>query len=224
MVYILHIYTYICFYVSGALTQSQFPVFTIYAQKSCLAVKPCERAWCIDRVQGHRLQGHTKRSTTASSRQHCLELCLGERDFLCRWVMTAILYLSNSMFFFLFLFWYHTTSFSLSVYYVSSPWSYTRVLTYRHKIKGNHRSHSRVETEGNRHAYTRCISRGNTSSCLKIGPHDISHPRGSPENSTITFTQLRWKKKIRCERNSVYITGFRRRRWDVRDCKRRIYN
>ncbi|XP_015114772.1 uncharacterized protein LOC107039582 [Diachasma alloeum] len=68
----------------GALTQSQFPVFTIYAQKSCLAVKPCERAWCIDRVQGHRLQGHTKRSMTASSRQHCLELCLGERDFLCR--------------------------------------------------------------------------------------------------------------------------------------------
>ncbi|XP_044582779.1 uncharacterized protein LOC123263825 isoform X2 [Cotesia glomerata] len=68
----------------GALTQSQFPVFTIYAQKSCLAVKPCERAWCIDRVQGHRLQGHTKRTTSASSRQHCLELCLGERDFLCR--------------------------------------------------------------------------------------------------------------------------------------------
>ncbi|TGZ51709.1 Uncharacterized protein DBV15_03897, partial [Temnothorax longispinosus] len=64
--------------------QSQFPVFTIYAQKSCLAVKPCERAWCIDRVQGHRLQGHARRTMTASSRQHCLELCLGERDFLCR--------------------------------------------------------------------------------------------------------------------------------------------
>ncbi|KYM92260.1 hypothetical protein ALC53_01323 [Atta colombica] len=69
---------------AGALSQSQFPVFTIYAQKSCLAVKPCERAWCIDRVQGHRLQGHARRTMTASSRQHCLELCLGERDFLCR--------------------------------------------------------------------------------------------------------------------------------------------
>ncbi|KOC69485.1 hypothetical protein WH47_08019 [Habropoda laboriosa] len=69
----------------GALSQSQFPVFTIYAQKSCLAVKPCERAWCIDRVQGHRLQSHTRRTMNASSRQHCLELCLGERDFLCRW-------------------------------------------------------------------------------------------------------------------------------------------
>lgn len=76
-------------YVSGALSQSQFPVFTIYAQKTCLAVKPCERAWCIDRVQGHRLQGHARRTMTASSRQHCLELCLGERDFLCRWVPRA---------------------------------------------------------------------------------------------------------------------------------------
>ncbi|EGI59426.1 hypothetical protein G5I_12413 [Acromyrmex echinatior] len=70
--------------MGSALSQSQFPVFTIYAQKSCLAVKPCERAWCIDRVQGHRLQGHARRTMTASSRQHCLELCLGERDFLCR--------------------------------------------------------------------------------------------------------------------------------------------
>ncbi|XP_076374702.1 ZP and PAN domain-containing protein neyo [Megalopta genalis] len=68
----------------AALTQSQFPVFTIYAQKSCLAVRPCDRAWCIDRVQGYRLHGHTRRTMTASSRQHCLELCLGERDFLCR--------------------------------------------------------------------------------------------------------------------------------------------
>ncbi|KAK0082483.1 hypothetical protein PV325_010308 [Microctonus aethiopoides] len=71
----------------GALSQSQFPVFTIYAQKSCLAVKPCERAWCIDRVQGHRLQGHTKRSTTASSRQHCLELCLARVDQKDAWAL-----------------------------------------------------------------------------------------------------------------------------------------
>ncbi|XP_076659644.1 ZP and PAN domain-containing protein neyo [Halictus rubicundus] len=67
-----------------ALSQPDLPVFPIYAQKSCLAVRPCERAWCIDRVQGHRLQGHTRRTMTASSRQHCLELCLGETDFLCR--------------------------------------------------------------------------------------------------------------------------------------------
>ncbi|XP_067008663.2 uncharacterized protein [Anabrus simplex] len=68
----------------GALTRSQFPVFTIYAQKSCLGVKPCERAWCFDRVQGYRLEGHAKKQHTANSRQECLELCLGEREFSCR--------------------------------------------------------------------------------------------------------------------------------------------
>nr|CAD7461044.1 unnamed protein product [Timema tahoe] len=68
---------------AGALTKSQFPVFTIYAQKSCLGVKPCERAWCFDRVLQHRLQGHVKREAVASSRQDCLEMCLGERDFIC---------------------------------------------------------------------------------------------------------------------------------------------
>lgn len=70
---------------SGALTKSQFPVFTIYAQKSCLKLRPCERAWCIDRVQGYTLKGHTKRSAPATSRQDCLEMCLGETDFLCRY-------------------------------------------------------------------------------------------------------------------------------------------
>ena len=72
------------FFISGALTKSQFPVFTIYAQKSCLKLRPCERAWCIDRVQGYTLKGHIKRSATAMSRQDCYEMCLGETDFLCR--------------------------------------------------------------------------------------------------------------------------------------------
>lgn len=69
---------------SGALTKSQFPVFTIYAQKSCLSVRPCSRAWCIDRVQNYKLNGFTKRSTTANSRQDCFEMCLGENEFTCR--------------------------------------------------------------------------------------------------------------------------------------------
>ncbi|KAF7280880.1 uncharacterized protein LOC143195546 [Rhynchophorus ferrugineus] len=68
----------------GALTKSQFPVFTIYAQKTCLGVKPCERAWCIDRVQNYRLNGHVKSNQAVSSRQECLELCLGETEFPCR--------------------------------------------------------------------------------------------------------------------------------------------
>lgn len=71
---------------SGALTKSQFPVFTIYAQKSCLSIRPCSRAWCIDRVQNYKLNGFIKRSTTANSRQDCFEMCLGENEFTCRWV------------------------------------------------------------------------------------------------------------------------------------------
>jgi len=68
----------------GALTKSQFPVFTIYAQKTCLGVKPCERAWCIDRVQNYRLSGYAKSHQVVNSRQECLELCLGETEFQCR--------------------------------------------------------------------------------------------------------------------------------------------
>lgn len=68
----------------GALTKSQFPVFTIYAQKSCLGVKPCERAWCIDRVQNYRLTGYVKSHQIVGSRQECFEICLGESDFPCR--------------------------------------------------------------------------------------------------------------------------------------------
>lgn len=71
-------------HMPGALTKSQFPVFTIYAQKSCLGVRPCARAWCIDRVQGYKLAGYEKRTATAESRQDCFEMCLGETEFTCR--------------------------------------------------------------------------------------------------------------------------------------------
>lgn len=69
---------------SGALTKSQFPVFTIYAQKSCLGVKPCEKSWCIDRVQGYKLTGFTKSTQAVNTRQECFEMCLGETEFTCR--------------------------------------------------------------------------------------------------------------------------------------------
>ncbi|KAI9577188.1 uncharacterized protein LOC119641829 [Glossina fuscipes] len=68
----------------GSLSRSQFPVFTIYAQKSCLGVRPCSKAWCIDRVQGYRLVDHVKSSQNVYSRRDCLELCLGETEFTCR--------------------------------------------------------------------------------------------------------------------------------------------
>ncbi|XP_037808095.1 uncharacterized protein LOC119601322 [Lucilia sericata] len=68
----------------GSLSRSQYPVFTIYAQKSCLGVRPCSKAWCIDRVQNYRLVEHVKSSQTVYSRRDCLELCLGETEFTCR--------------------------------------------------------------------------------------------------------------------------------------------
>lgn len=76
----------------GALMKSQFPVFTIYAQKVCLKQQPCERAWSVERVQGYAfsLQNHIKRKATAKTRQDCYELCFGETDFLCRWVFCVV--------------------------------------------------------------------------------------------------------------------------------------
>ncbi|KAH8247892.1 hypothetical protein KR038_011375 [Drosophila bunnanda] len=68
----------------GALTKSQFPVFTIYAQKSCLSVKPCSRAWYVDRVQNYKLKTEVKRTVSLASRRECFELCLSETEFTCR--------------------------------------------------------------------------------------------------------------------------------------------
>jgi len=83
-------------------------------------VKPCERAWCIDRVQGHRLQGHARRTMTASSGQHCLELCLGERDFLCRWVpMRSISLLRRTVRLLVF----HRPAFLSAPSRIRCPWS-----------------------------------------------------------------------------------------------------
>ncbi|CAD6992664.1 unnamed protein product [Ceratitis capitata] len=68
----------------GALAKSQFPVFTLYAQKACLNVRPCSRAWSVDRVQGYKLNGYAKRKFPAASRRDCIQLCLGQAEFTCR--------------------------------------------------------------------------------------------------------------------------------------------
>uniref|UniRef100_A0A0A1X8W7 Cuticlin-1 n=1 Tax=Zeugodacus cucurbitae TaxID=28588 RepID=A0A0A1X8W7_ZEUCU len=68
----------------GALAKSQFPVFTLYAQKSCLSKRPCSRAWYIDRVQGLKLNGYVKRKFPAETRRDCIELCLAQTEFTCR--------------------------------------------------------------------------------------------------------------------------------------------
>ncbi|XP_017145187.1 uncharacterized protein LOC108157577 [Drosophila miranda] len=68
----------------GSLSRSQYPVFTVYAQKSCFGVRPCSKAWCIDRVQGYRLAERAKASQSVATRRDCIELCLGETEFTCR--------------------------------------------------------------------------------------------------------------------------------------------
>ncbi|SPP81127.1 Hypothetical predicted protein [Drosophila guanche] len=68
----------------GSLSRSQYPVFTVNAQKSCFGVRPCSKAWCIDRVQGYRLPERAKASQSVATRRDCIELCLGETEFTCR--------------------------------------------------------------------------------------------------------------------------------------------
>ena len=82
--FFFYIFYYFLLLFLGSLSRSHSPVFTIYAQKSCLGVRPCSKAWCIDRVQNYRLAEHVKSSQTVYSRRDCLELCLGETEFTCR--------------------------------------------------------------------------------------------------------------------------------------------
>lgn len=68
-----------------ALTSSQFPVFTIYAQKICLGELTCSREWIFDRVSHYELLERSRKiATDVSTREECMELCLKERDFECR--------------------------------------------------------------------------------------------------------------------------------------------
>ena len=123
--------------MSGALTTSQFPVFTLYVQKNCLKVTPsadatesvtdgrgalrisaggqrnparpqqrlpssraepvgantiCNRAWSFERVQGYELETLAKRRRRVANRQACEEICLGERDFVCRYKLPNSLF------------------------------------------------------------------------------------------------------------------------------------
>ncbi|KAF8763871.1 hypothetical protein HNY73_022006 [Argiope bruennichi] len=68
-----------------ALTSSEFPVFTIYAQKICLNEPPCNREWAFESVSNHELLERSRKSiTNVSSKEMCMGLCLKEKDFECR--------------------------------------------------------------------------------------------------------------------------------------------
>ncbi|XP_071452023.1 uncharacterized protein [Hetaerina americana] len=67
-----------------SLMQSDYPVFTVYAQKMCLEERvPCERAWVSERVLGYEMVGNKAKGRPAvktSSRQECMALCLQRQN------------------------------------------------------------------------------------------------------------------------------------------------
>ncbi|KAL7647956.1 UNVERIFIED_CONTAM: hypothetical protein RMT77_001572 [Armadillidium vulgare] len=69
----------------GSLTSSQFPVFTLYVQKTCLkGSDKCRRSWSYERVMGLELQGFAKKTKRVTSRQECSQMCFDEEEFSCR--------------------------------------------------------------------------------------------------------------------------------------------
>ncbi|XP_066995451.2 uncharacterized protein [Anabrus simplex] len=71
----------------GALTKSQFPVFTLFAQKRCMGAadgRLCDRPWSFEVVRGYELRTYVRHRRRVGSRQECMELCLHQRDFPCR--------------------------------------------------------------------------------------------------------------------------------------------
>ena len=73
------------FFFAGQLSPSQFPVFTIYAQKTCLpSASKCDAAWSFERVMNHELAAEVRKRGAVETRQQCSELCIAEEDFDCR--------------------------------------------------------------------------------------------------------------------------------------------
>ena len=92
---------------TGSLSTSEFPVFTMYAEKICLE-SACNKPWsfetvimlnegrCIKdtifpswhlclKVPSSSLEGHTRARVGAEDLTTCMQLCLARREFTCRW-------------------------------------------------------------------------------------------------------------------------------------------
>ncbi|XP_071515914.1 uncharacterized protein [Panulirus ornatus] len=72
---------------SAALAVSQFPVFTLYAQKVCLPKdRPaCSMPWAYESVPGLAVTKHFEVDTRpANTRGECAIMCLQEDQFICR--------------------------------------------------------------------------------------------------------------------------------------------
>jgi len=44
----------------------------------------CQRAWTFERVAGYEMKTRPRRRLKVASKEHCMEACLGEREFECR--------------------------------------------------------------------------------------------------------------------------------------------
>ena len=89
-----HFLPYLSPHFPESLATSQFPVFTLYASKTCVrgAGDLCGgRQWSFDRVAGNRAvaPGYARAREKAESRERCLERCLfggrKKKKFICRW-------------------------------------------------------------------------------------------------------------------------------------------
>lgn len=77
---------FFCISAAG-LAVSQFPVFTLYAQKLCLPKErpPCKSPWVYETVPGLAIaQTFTADSRSAASRAECALMCILEDKFQCR--------------------------------------------------------------------------------------------------------------------------------------------
>lgn len=73
--------------ISGSLSRSQFPVFTLFAQKICvrLAQTLCPGlGWIFDRVQDYKMLGFARETRPAETTEDCMAQCLAEKTFICR--------------------------------------------------------------------------------------------------------------------------------------------
>ena len=63
----------------GDLSPSQFPVFTIYVQKTCLkSASKCSAAWAFERVMDHEITATEVGKSQQTDRAACMETCLME--------------------------------------------------------------------------------------------------------------------------------------------------
>jgi len=71
----------------AALSVSEFPVFTMYAEKICLPTissTPCNKAWAVEMVPDAELEGFEEKRVTVRDVAECRTRCRDQELFLCR--------------------------------------------------------------------------------------------------------------------------------------------